>query len=212
MNKGILIAFEGSDGAGKSTALRALAAHLEEEKIPFITTREPGGSPLAEKIRALLLDPENEIDGRTEALLYAASRRDHLKSTILPAMEQGKVVLTDRFLDSSLAYQGAGRELGEDVVEQLNDFGLEGFRPDAILFYDLDPQIGKARIEARGDMNRLDMESLAFFHRVCDGFAGLLRDHPDRYIVIDASQSMDDVAKDTIEKTDEILRQAGYGR
>lgn len=210
--RGILIAFEGSDGAGKTTALEALYADLEQKGYPVIKTREPGGSPTAEKIRALLLDPQNSIDPRTEALLYAASRREHIRQTILPALERGEIVLSDRFLDSSLAYQGYGRLLGEKVIEHLNDFALEGLRPDATLFYRLDEQSAKERRELRGDLNRLDAETRDFFDRVNGGFEQLLTSHPDRYLVIDASRTREEVAAQTISLVEDLLRGAGYGR
>lgn len=210
--KGVLIAFEGSDGAGKSTALGAAAEILKKRGLPIVCTREPGGSATAEKIRALLLDPASSIDPRTEALLYAASRREHLMQTILPAIEEGKIVLSDRFLDSSLAYQGKGRELGMQTIETLNDFALEGFRPDATLFYLLDEQSAKRRRESRGDLNRLDAENRAFFDRVNAGFNTLLEEHPERFEVIDASQSKEEVAAKTVEVIDAVLERLGYGR
>lgn len=209
---GVLIAFEGSDGAGKSTALAAVAQALKNKGLPVLCTREPGGSVTAEKIRALLLDPSSSIDPRTEALLYAASRREHLVRTILPALAEGKIVLCDRFLDSSLAYQGVGRELGMETIERLNDFALEGFRPDATLFYVLDEQSAKARRQSRGDLNRLDAESRAFFDRVQAGFAQLLAQWPDRYTPIDASKSREEVAAESLQAVESLLESLAYGR
>lgn len=210
-SKGIMIAFEGSDGAGKSTAMAHVYEELLKRGFPVITTREPGGSPLSEQIRNILLDPENEVDPKTEALLYAASRRQHLVSTILPALEEGKIVLCDRFLDSSIAYQGFGRDLNAKTIEHLNDFGLEGFRPDATLFFELDRETSAKRINLRGNLNRLDQEKEAFFSRVADGFEAILKTHPE-YCRIDASASIEDVANQTMKQVDRLLEEAGYDR
>ncbi|WP_276886609.1 dTMP kinase [Allobaculum stercoricanis] len=204
--KGMLITFEGNDGAGKTTALESVAATLKEKGYPIVVSREPGGSVLAEKIRELILDVNNEMDAKTEAYLYAASRREHLVQTILPALQEGKLILCDRYLDSSLAYQGHGRKLGQKEIEQLNDFGLEGFRPDYTLFFSLDLETEKERMEMRGEMNRLDLESREFHQRVRDGFTCLCQQNPQRIHVIDASQTKEEVAQATLAQVEELWK------
>ncbi|WP_019893935.1 dTMP kinase [Allobaculum stercoricanis] len=204
--KGMLITFEGNDGAGKTTALESVAAILKEKGYPIVVSREPGGSVLAEKIRELILDVNNEMDAKTEAYLYAASRREHLVQTILPALQEGKLILCDRYLDSSLAYQGHGRKLGQKEIEQLNDFGLEGFRPDYTLFFSLDLETEKERMEMRGEMNRLDLESREFHQRVRDGFTCLCQQNPQRIHVIDASQTKEEVAQATLAQVEELWK------
>lgn len=190
MNNGLLIAIEGNDGAGKTTAARKVYEWLTDAGVDVVLTREPGGSPKAEAIRSILLDPAMKgMDARCEALLYAASRRQHLMDTILPALKRGAIVLCDRFLDSSLAYQGAARGLGMDAVERLNDFGLEGQRADLTIFFSLSVEEGQKRMEQRGNLNRLDLESRDFHQKVRDGFMQLITAHPDRYVIIDASRS-----------------------
>lgn len=200
---GVLITFEGNDGAGKTTAIEKVYERLKKDGADVILTREPGGSRIAEKIRDLLLDVNNTMDPKTEALLYAASRREHLVSTILPALKKNQIVLCDRYLDSSLAYQGEGRNLGLKEIEELNDFGLEGFRPDLTLFFALDPKTEAKRMNQRGDLNRLDQEGMEFHQKVRDGFEKLLKQYPERIVAIDASKSKEEVQK---EATDIVLK------
>lgn len=210
MEKGILITFEGNDGAGKSTALETITKALQSEGYPVLSTREPGGCVLGEKIRDLLLDPANAMDPKTEALLYAASRREHLVKTIKTALEAGQIVLCDRFLDSSLAYQGAGRGLGLEEVEKLNDFGLEGFRPDLTLFFSLDQETEQQRVQQRGDMNRLDLESEAFHTRVRQGFETLQKKDPERIQIVDGSKDKKTVFTEAMQIIKRALDEAGY--
>ena len=159
------ITFEGGEGCGKSTVLKAIKERLESEGVSVVLTREPGGTPIAEQIRNVILDKGNTaMDGRTEALLYAASRRQHLVEKIWPALQEGKTVLCDRYLDSSLAYQGGARGLGIDEVLSINLFATEGTYPDLTLLFDLEPEQGLARIAANQnrEVNRLDLEKLDF--------------------------------------------------
>lgn len=209
--KGCLIVFEGNDGAGKTTALNTCAARLKEKGYPVLVTREPGGAPMAEKIRSLLLEIGNDMDPKTEALLYAASRREHLVKTILPAIEAGQIILCDRFLDSSLAYQGYGRRLGREAVEALNDFGLEGFRPDLVLFFALDVETEARRMAGRGQPDRLDLEDKAFHERVREGFEALNRRADDSAgrIVVDAAQSREAVADFALAQIEDWLKACG---
>ena len=202
---GVLIVFEGNDGAGKTIVLQAVAKNLKEKGIDVLTTREPGGSPVSEQIRTVLLDCANEMDAKTEALLYAASRREHLVKTLLPALSQGRIVLCDRFLDSSLAYQGGARGLGFDVIEELNDFGLEGFRPDLTLFFGLDEPTQKKRRIQRGNQNRLDLENDLFHHKVNKAFDALLEQGKEPRVFIDASKPLQEVIQEVTQKVEAFL-------
>ena len=193
------ITFEGGEGCGKSTVLKAIKERLESEGVSVVLTREPGGTPIAEQIRNVILDKANTaMDGRTEALLYAASRRQHLVEKIWPALQEGKTVLCDRYLDSSLAYQGGARGLGIDEVLSINLFATEGTYPDLTLLFDLEPEQGLARIAANQnrEVNRLDLENLDFHHQVRNNFLALAKRYPDRYVIIDASQPLADVIED----------------
>ena len=193
------ITFEGGEGCGKSTVLKTIKERLKSEGVSVVLTREPGGTPIAEQIRNVILDKANTaMDGRTEALLYAASRRQHLVEKIWPALQEGKTVLCDRYLDSSLAYQGGARGLGIDEVLSINLFATEGTYPDLTLLFDLEPEQGLARIAANQnrEVNRLDLEKLDFHHQVRNNFLALAKRYPDRYVIIDASQPLADVIED----------------
>ena len=193
----LFITFEGGEGTGKSTALKAISAYFEENKIPFILSREPGGTPIGEEIRNVILSKNNgAMDLRVEALLFAASRRQHLIEKIWPALKVGTNVLCDRYLDSSLAYQGNARGLGIENVLKVNEFATEGTFPDITLFFDLDPEVGLQRIAAnqQREVNRLDLEKMSFHKSVREGFLKLAEMYPNRYVVIDASKSPKEVA------------------
>ena len=204
----LFVSFEGGEGCGKSTILKRLSGRLESEGYPILLTREPGGTPIAEQIRGIILDKANtDMDPRTEALLYAASRRQHLVEKIWPALKQGKIVLCDRFLDSSLAYQGAARGLGIDEVLNMNYFATEKTFPDLTLLFDLKPEIGLERIaeNANREVNRLDLEKLSFHAKVREAFHELARRFPSRYSIIDASQPIEEVEKAAYEAIKERL-------
>jgi dTMP kinase len=189
--KGIFISFEGPDGAGKSTMAKQFVKHLTEAGHKVLLTREPGGIPVAEKIRAILLDTENtDIDPRTEALLFAAARRQHLVDRVLPALVAGYIVVCDRFIDSSLAYQGWARGLGVEEVLNLNLFATEGIFPDITFCLDLSAEEGLARIaeNEKREVNRLDLETIAFHEKVREGFQLLAARWPERLHIVDASQ------------------------
>jgi dTMP kinase len=207
---GLFVAFEGVEGSGKSTQVKALATALEAENRPTVTTREPGGAPAAERIRALLLDPAmGEMHPHTEALLYAAARAEHVQQVILPALAAGKIVLCDRFLDSSLAYQGFGRGLGETDVFEINRWAIQGVLPDVVILLHLDPAEGLARVaeRARRDApggttplqwrggDRIEREDLDFHRRVADGYLQLARHHRDRFVVVNADADAGTVAR-----------------
>ncbi|MGI8538153.1 MAG: dTMP kinase [Mycobacteriales bacterium] len=183
---GTFVAFEGGEGAGKSTQLRLLEAWLVERGHEVVVTREPGATSSGARICALLLDPTAQLAPRAEALLYAADRAQHVAEVIRPALERGAVVVTDRYVDSSLAYQGAGRELELDEVARLSRWATEGLRPDLVVLLDIDPAVGLAR--AGDEPDRIEAESLAFHSRVREGFVELAESDPDRYLVVPADQ------------------------
>lgn len=193
---GFFITIEGPEGAGKTTVMQDVFEQLQSEGYDLISTREPGGIRISERIREIILDNEfTEMDGRTEALLYAAARRQHLVEKIEPALAQGKIVLCDRFVDASLAYQGYARGLGIDEVLSINEFAIGKLMPDLTLYFDVDPEIGLNRI-AKNDnreLNRLDVESLAFHQAVRTGYQEVVKRYPNRIQVIDASQSQEEV-------------------
>lgn len=190
--RGLFISFEGPEGAGKTTVLRKIAARLKEQGRAVTITREPGGIPIAEKIREVILDANHqEMDGKTEALLYAAARRQHLVEKVLPALEEGSIVLCDRFIDSSLAYQGFARGLGMDDVLAINLFAIEDHMPDCTIFFDVPPEVGLERIwkDTEREQNRLDLEELEFHKRVYKGYQEVITRAEGRIQVVDAQKS-----------------------
>ena len=198
MRIGLFLTIEGCDGSGKTTACTSVIERLTQEGYDVMYSREPGGSDIAEQIRKVILDVKNTaMDVRTEALLYAASRRQHLIEKIIPAINQGKIVICDRFIDSSLAYQGYGREIGIEDVLKINQFSIEGYFPDLTIYYDIDPQSGLNRIASRKNLDRLDVESLNFHNRVHQGYQIVCQMFPDRIKVIDASKSKQEVSEQT---------------
>jgi dTMP kinase len=178
----MLITVEGLDGAGKTTLINSLAAHLDATVL-----REPGGVPLSERIRALVSDPGMLVDPRAEALLYAAARAQLVAERLRPLLDSGATVLLDRFVDSSLAYQGGGRELGIEAIRSLNAFATAGIVPDVTLLLRIDPAAGLARIAGR-EADRLEASGDAFFARVARAYDALAAAEPDRFVVLDASQ------------------------
>ena len=210
--QGLFITVEGPDGAGKSTLIQRLEKKLLEElTVPLVQTREPGGSEIAEKIREVILDPKNTaMDDRTEALLYAASRRQHIMEKIKPSLAEGKVVLCDRFVDSSIAYQGAGRGIGVEEVATLNRFATEDLTPDITLYLDVDAQVGLNRIASKNsnrEKDRLELEAISFHNRVRNAYKVLLKKHPERIQLIDASQNADDVFNDAWKVVQEKIQE-----
>lgn len=204
---GIFITFEGPEGAGKTTILQKLGKELQLEGLDIVMTREPGGIRIAEQIREVILNKNNtEMDSRTEALLYAAARRQHLVERVLPALEKGSIVLCDRFIDSSLAYQGYARGIGMDEVFLINQFAIEDVMPDATIYFDVPVEIGLQRIqENKGrEVNRLDLEELDFHKRVHEGFTLLKEKFPERFHEIDASKEINEVYRAVKEKVMEI--------
>lgn len=194
MRKGLFITFEGNDGSGKTTISTRIFEKMKELGYPVLYTREPGGIDIAEQIRKVILDPKNTaMDARTEALLYAASRRQHLIEKVLPALTQGKIVLCDRFIDSSLAYQGVGRGIGIEEVYRINEFAIEGHMPDATIFLSVSLEEGLHRVSSRGNKDRLDQEAISFHESVAQGYEYVKQQYADRMVIIDADADVDTV-------------------
>jgi dTMP kinase len=204
----MFITFEGPEGSGKTSVMKSVSTKLLAEGYDILCTREPGGTPIAEEIRNVILNRENtKLDPRCEALLYAASRRQHLVEKIWPALKEGKIIFCDRFLDSSLAYQGGARGLGIDEVLAVNMFATEGKFPDYTLLFDITPEEGLSRIKRNSsrEVNRLDLEKLEFHRKVHETFLELAKRYKDRYIIIDASLPFDTVCDNVYKTIKEIL-------
>lgn len=202
MTKGYIISFEGPDGAGKTTVLNKVLPILQEKLAqPILTTREPGGVVISERIRDVILDVNHtEMDAKTELLLYMAARRQHWIERVLPAVEAGQVVIMDRFIDSSVAYQGAGRGLDKSEIYWLNAYATDHHKPDLTLYFDVPSEVGLARIEANADreVNRLDLEKLDMHQRVRQGYLELAKDESERIMTVDASQDLETVVDATL--------------
>ena len=201
---GIFITLEGPDGSGKTTALKAIFEELKTlTDKQIVSTREPGGSPIAEKIREIILDTAHtEMDARTEALLYAASRRQHLVERVLPVLEAGDIVLCDRFVDSSIAYQGYARGIGETGIFKINDFATDGVQPDLTLYIDVPVEVGLRRIQkgmGTREFNRLDQEKQSFHDKVRAGYLNIARENPTRIVTIDGTQTPEEVVADCMQ-------------
>lgn len=198
MKKGMFITFEGPDGSGKTTVSSGVYEKLLQEGYDVLYTREPGGIDIAEQIRSVILDPKNTaMDARCEALLYAASRRQHLVEKVLPALQANKIVICDRFVDSSLAYQGVGRHLGIEEVLQINQFAIEGKMPDKTIYLDLSAEEGLARISSRARVkDRLDQEAISFHQDVYDGYQQIVERFKDRMIIVDALKPAEKVIEE----------------
>ena len=204
---GLFIAFEGGDGAGKSTQAQRLTAALQEAGRTVVRTREPGGTPVGEQLRSLVLEHGNgEIDARTEALIFAASRAAHVVQVIRPAVERGSVVVCDRYIDSSVAYQGSGRALGTEEVRQLNIWATEGFTPDLTVLLDVDPEQGRLRRTA-GDAaeDRMESEPDTFHLRIRRTFLEQAATDPEHYLVLDAARPVDELAGAILARVQELL-------
>jgi len=211
VTRGWFITFEGGEGTGKSTQLARLERHLGGRGVEVARTREPGGTPLAEALRAVMLDPRHQPDGLTELLLVEAARRDHVERLIRPALERSAVVLCDRFADSSLVYQGRVRGVAEALVAELNRAATGALEPDLTLLYDLDPEVALERTRRRNDApggrpNRLDLEPEAFHRAVREGFLELAAREPERIRVVAADGDPDEVWARTLAALPEALR------
>ena len=207
MKKGLFITFEGNDGSGKTTIANLVVGTLQELGYDVVYTREPGGIRIAEDIRSIILNPEyTEMDPMCEAMLYAAARRQHLVQKVLPALAEHKIVICDRFIDSSLAYQGSARGLGISEIYELNQFAVKGHMPDLTLFLKVDLETGLSRVQARGAMDRMDQESMDFHIKVAQGYDEVLKSYQERIHVIDASQEVEQVFQDTMKVINELVK------
>jgi len=201
----VFISFEGVDGSGKSTQLRLLLQYLDELGVPYVFTREPGGTPIAEQIRRILLDPANKgMSVITEALLFAASRAEHVARTIRPALEEGKVVICDRFVDSSLVYQALAGGLPPEFVLQINEMATGALRPHRTIVLDVDPEVALTRRQGDG-ADRIERKALEYHRQVREGYLELARAEPRRVKVVDASRSVEEVQRDIRALVAEVL-------
>lgn len=203
--RGLFITFEGIEGSGKSTQVQLLTQYLNNHHLPYICTREPGGTPIAEAIRRILLDPLcAEMLPETELLLYNASRAQHTGELILPALQAGKIVISDRYYDSTYAYQGAARSLDYAVIDSLTAFATFNTEPDLTILLDLPAEAGLSRIDNR-DLDRLELEDLSFHRKVREQFLFIAKKHPSRYVVIDAQKAPEEINRSIINRIQVLL-------
>lgn len=204
--RGFFIVFEGVEGAGKSVQAGLLASHLREQGHPVLVTREPGGTRIGEQIRAITHNQKNvDLDARAEAYLMAASRSQHVTEIIEPALEEGKVVVCDRFVDSSIAYQGYGRGLGADTIRDLNHLAVNGAVPDLTILLNVPVEVGLARREGSVKKDRMDLQQKDFYQRVHQGYLELAKSAPAQYVVIDATAPLEAVASKVWEAVKKFL-------
>ncbi len=204
---GRFISFEGGDGSGKSTQIRLLKDYLSELGYEVLLSREPGGTKIGEKIRKIILDVENvEMTAETEALLYAASRAQHVGELIQPALDEGKFVIVDRYIDSSIVYQGVARGLGRSEVRSINEFGTKKLLPDLTFYLDLEANVGLGRKKEQAELDRLENEDISFHVSVRDAYLDLAKTDEERFKVVDASQSIEEIHKIIREMVDHILK------
>ncbi len=209
---GLLITFEGPEGAGKTTQIQLLAGYLADQPLPVEVLREPGGTSLGEKIRNLLLDPEQEICPGAEAYLYAAARAQLVNNVIKPFLDQGRIVLCDRFADASIAYQGWGRGLGPQRVKEANALALDGIWPDLTVLLDIAPEAGLQRaMDRRAGLDRIEQEDLSFHRAVRQGYSELAGAEPARFLVVDATLSREEISQRISARTAALLLQKGFG-
>ena len=192
--KGYFITFEGGEGSGKSTIIEILKKQLEDLGYKVITTREPGGVKVSEEIREVILKKENKMSSETEALLYAASRSEHLFKKVIPYLEEGYIVLSDRYIDSSLAYQGYARGLGINAVLDINKFAAK-YMPNRTYFIDIKPEVGLARIQGRSKIDRLDLEDITFHQRVYEGYLACAKLFPERILTVNGDDTIENIVK-----------------
>ena len=205
MKKGLFISIEGPDGSGKSTQIKNIRRFFKDKGIDIIFTREPGGTAIGERIRRIILDRDcPEMDDMTEALLYAAARAQHVAQVIKPALEEGKIVICDRFVDSSIAYQGYGRKIGTPV-EVINNYAIGGCMPDVTFLMKMDPKVGRRRIAA-ANQDRLERERDDFHIRTFEGYLELEKKYPERIVGIDASRSIEEIKSDIYRKLEAVLK------
>lgn len=206
--KGLFVTIEGPEGSGKSTLITKLLPYFEKKEQKVVATREPGGIKISEEIRTILHKKEHTMmEARTEALLYAAARRQHLVEKVMPALGDNYIVICDRFIDSSLAYQGYARGLGVDKVFEINRFATEDCMPDITIYLDIEPEVGLERIRKDGnrEVNRLDLESIEFHKRVHEGYLQLVDRFADRIVVVNADQPMEAVVEEVTQLIEQKL-------
>jgi dTMP kinase len=207
--KGLFITLEGGDGAGKSTQIRNIERFFNEKGLVVVHTREPGGTQISEKLRDILLDNHNtEMTAVTEMMIYAASRAQHVRELIIPALERGEVVICDRFVDSSVAYQAYGRGLG-DMVAEVNRHATGGRRPDITFWLDIDPAAGRARAAKAGELDRLELEKLDFHYRVYEGYKKIAEAEPDRVKRINAADTVEEICSNIYACLEELCAEKG---
>ncbi len=209
MHKGLFITIEGPDGSGKSTQIEFMKSYFHEQGFDCLFTREPGGTLIGEKLRSIILDKDNaEMCDMTEALLYAASRAQHVEELIKPALEEGKIVVCDRFIDSSIAYQGYGRNLG-DSVRIINEYAINGCMPDVTILMELDPGVGKSRINVEVQ-DRLEQEKLEFHQKVFAGYQEISKMYPERFACINAARDKESIRDEILDILERMLKNRGY--
>jgi dTMP kinase len=206
MKRGLFITTEGTDGSGKTTQIKLIESYLIEKGFEVVVTREPGGTAIGEKIRSIILDTENSnMSYITEMMLYASARAQLVNELIKPSLEAGKVVICDRFIDSSFVYQGFGRNIDIEIIERVNNIALDGVSPDITLFFDIDPEIAlKRRIQSTG-ADRIEQEAMDFHKKVYNGYKKLASMYPDRIKAIDSNRSIQEIFADAKEQIDRIL-------
>lgn len=200
---GLFVSFEGTEGSGKTSIIQEVYQHFHERNLPVYLTREPGGPRISELIRSIILDKSHtEMDGLTEAFLFAAARRQHLVETILPKLAEGYIVLCDRFVDSSLIYQGIARNVGIEKVFEINQMVIENHFPDITFFIDVTPEVGLKRVFANKgrEVNRLDLEQLSFHQAIYQGYLSLLKRFPSRIQAIEGERPISFIAQEVIQK------------
>ncbi len=211
----MFITFEGLDMAGKTTAIQEIVSYLKNKNIDeyFVVTREPGGTGIkeAEIIRNFVLSPEHNIDSMSESLLYLVSRKIHLTQKIEPALKAGKIVICDRFIDSSIAYQGFGRELGYEKIQKLNDIVTNNMKPDITFFIKVNPEISFERVfKQTKNIDRLENNGIDFYKKVSNGYEEIIKRNEERFIIIDGSLSIDQVAKNVIIEFEKVLQKNNF--
>lgn len=205
MYNGKLITFEGIDGSGKTTQINLLKEYLIKNDYNIIVLREPGGTKVGEKIRDILLDNRNKINPITEALLYASSRAELVSEIIIPSLKSGKIVILDRFVDSSIAYQGYARGIGIDTIRAVNNIAILGLKPDLTIFLDIKPEEAIKRVSHRQYRDRLEEENVDFYKKVYTGYMYLIKERPERFTVIDGKQSVSEVQYNIIKELKKII-------
>jgi dTMP kinase len=207
-NKGFMIVCDGSNGAGKTTVIKAIEGHLKAQGLQIVVTREPGGTPIGEKIREILLSPETpEMCDITELMLFGAARAQHVQEKILPAIKAGKIVISDRFDAATMSFQHFARGLDRALINQINNLALNGFKPEVNIILDLDPLIGLARVHQRGEgLDRMEDQKLEFLQKARNGYLEQARIDPDLFRILDASQPLEHVVADVLKIVDSLVR------